>query len=112
VTENALRSLTISSYLLGTRTYYVIQHSDCGMLAFANQQLRERLHSETGPDASHLHCHAFTDVEASVPKQLATIRNYPFLTPGIELQRFVYDVGPGKLREVQEQGARAKSLSS
>ena len=59
VTEDAIRSLIISSYLLGTRTYYVVQHTDCGMLTFTDEKLREQLKTETGHDASHLHFHSF-----------------------------------------------------
>ena len=112
VTDDALRSLIISSYLLGTRTYYVIQHTDCGMLTFTDDELREKLKSETGHDASHLHFHPFADVEKSVRKQLATIRSYPFLMPEIDVHGFIYDVRTGKLQEVAEQEARVASLSS
>jgi carbonic anhydrase len=114
VTEDALRSLIISSYLLGTRTYYVIQHTDCGMLTFTDEKLREKLKSETGHDASHLHFHSFSDVEKSVKKQLQTIRNNPFLPRDIDVHGFVYDVRTGRLREISEaaEEARAAALSS
>ncbi len=112
VTDDALRSLIISSYLLGTRTYYVIQHTDCGMLTFTDEQLREKLKSETGHDVSHLHFHSFTNVEQSVRNQLEKLRNHPLLIPGTDIHGFIYDVRSGKLQEVKEQGARAASLSS
>jgi carbonic anhydrase len=114
VTEDALRSLIISSYLLGTRTYYVIQHTDCGMLTFTDEKLREKLKSETGHDASHLHFQSFSDVEKSVKKQLQTIRNNPFLPRDIDVHGFVYDVRTGRLREISEaaEEARAAALSS
>jgi carbonic anhydrase len=114
VTEDALRSLIISSHLLGTRTYYVIQHTDCGMLTFTDEKLREKLKTETGHDASHLHFHSFSDVEKSVKKQLQTIRSNPFLPRDIDVHGFIYDVRTGKLREIREtaEEARAASLSS
>jgi carbonic anhydrase len=114
VTEDALRSLIISSSLLGTRTYYVIQHTDCGMLTFTDEKLREKLKTETGHDASHLHFHSFSDVEKSVKKQLQTIRSNPFLPRDIDVHGFIYDVRTGKLREIREtaEEARAASLSS
>jgi carbonic anhydrase len=114
VTEDALRSLIISSYLLGTRTYYVIQHTDCGMLTFTDEKLREKLKTETGHDASHLHFHSFSDVEKSVKKQLQAIRSNPFLPRDIDVHGFIYDVRTGKLREIREtaEEARAASLSS
>jgi carbonic anhydrase len=114
VTEDAIRSLIISSYLLGTRTYYVIQHTDCGMLTFTDEKLREQLKTETGHDASHLHFHSFSDVEKSVKKQLQTIGSNPFVPRDIDVHGFVYDVRTGKLREISEaaEDARAASLSS
>ena len=42
------------------------------MLTFTDEQLREKLKSETGHDASHLQFHSFTDVEQSVRNQLET----------------------------------------
>src|SRR5271157_2457452 len=80
------------------------------MLTFTDEQLREKLKSETGHDASHLHFHAFTDVEQSVRNQLEKLRNYPLLIPGTDIHGFVYDVRSGKLQEVKEQEARAASL--
>jgi carbonic anhydrase len=114
VTEDALRSLIISSYLLGTRTYYVIQHTDCGMLTFTDDKLREQLKAETGHDASHLHFRSFADVEQSVKDQLKTIRRSPFLKPGVDIHGFIYEVSTGKLQEVRDTAtdARAASLSS
>lgn len=114
VTEDALRSLIISSHLLGTRTYYVIQHTDCGMLTFTDEKLRGKLKMETGHDASHLHFHSFSDVEKSVKKQLQTIQSNPFLPRDIDVHGFIYDVRTGKLREIREtaEEARAASLSS
>src|SRR5258708_5429203 len=46
VTDDALRSLAISHWLLGTQEAIVISHTDCGMLTFTNDELRERLHGE------------------------------------------------------------------
>jgi len=114
VTEDALRSLIISSHLLGTRTYYVIQHTDCGMLTFTDDKLREKLKGETGHDASHLHFHSFPDLEKSVKKQLQTIRSNAFLPRDIDVHGFVYDVRTGKLREIREtsEDVRAATLSS
>ena len=114
VTEDALRSLIISSHLLGTRTYYVIQHTDCGMLTFTDDKLREKLKSETGHDASHLHFHSFPDLEKSVKKQLQTILSNVFVPRDIDVHGFVYDVRTGKLREIREtsEDVRAATLSS
>src|SRR5256714_3251373 len=51
VTDDALRSLVISHWLLGTQEAFVIGHTDCGMLTFTNEQLREKLAGEANADA-------------------------------------------------------------
>src|SRR5580704_9186961 len=48
VTEDALRSLIISHHLLGTQEFMIINHTDCGMLTFKDQELAEKLEGETG----------------------------------------------------------------
>lgn len=108
VTDDALRSLMISTHLLGTRTFYVIQHTDCGMLSFTDGQLRDRLTRETGYDAAHLQFHAFPKLEESVHRQLAVIRNNPFLAHVTDVHGFIFDVRTGKLREVERE---VKSVS-
>lgn len=111
VTDDAVRSLIISTQLLGTRTIYVVEHTDCGMLTFRDQELRDRLKSETGHDASQLHFHSFSDLEASVKAQLGRIREIPFLPRDIDVHGFVYDVRTGKLSEIAE-GAEEKRTAA
>src|SRR5437870_4629630 len=53
--DDAIRSLVISYKLLGTREWFVIHHTDCGMLLFTNDDMRNLLVSslktaELGPD--------------------------------------------------------------
>ncbi len=50
-TDDAVRSLVISHYLLGTQEFLIINHTDCGMLTFQDDQLRDRLEKETGASA-------------------------------------------------------------
>ncbi len=113
-TEDALRSLIISTRLLGTRAIFVIEHTDCGMLTFQDEQLRQQLKSATGQDTSRMHFHAFSDLQANLREQLRRIRENPFLPKDIELRGFIYDVRSGRLKEVQEGGAEARpaTLSS
>lgn len=112
VTEDALRSLIISTKLLGTRTIYVVEHSDCGMLTFTDDQLRQQLRAETGRDTSHLQFLAFSDLEASVQQQLQRIRENPFLAQDIDLHGFIYDVLSGRLREIRQGSAEARAALS
>src|ERR671935_3210375 len=66
VTDDALRSLVISHWLLGTQEAFVIGHTDCGMLTFTNDQLRQKLADEAGADASGIDFQPFPNVEDRV----------------------------------------------
>src|SRR5262245_39718007 len=69
-TDDAVRSLLLSTHLLGTRSIAIIQHTECGLLSITDEQMRFRLNVETGKDASHLHFHAFTDLDTNVAEQV------------------------------------------
>ena len=95
---DAVRSLIISSKLLGTREFVVIHHSDCGMLTFTSQELQKRLTEETGADASGIEFLTFADLEESVVEDVRRIRESPFIADDIPVSGFVYDVGTGRLK--------------
>lgn len=101
VTEDALRSLIISHHLLGTQELMIINHTDCGMLTFKDEDLRERLQSETGHVAdTPVHFHAFSDLEGNVREQMQKVRDHPWIPDTFSVRGFVYDVKSGALREV------------
>jgi carbonic anhydrase len=107
VTEDAIRSLVISHYLLGTQEFMIINHTDCGMLTFKDDELRARVERETGtspitPSAFH----AFTDVEENARKQLARLRAHPWVPRSVGIRSFVYNVSNGRLGEVRETKTR------
>jgi len=97
---DAIRSLVISQRLLGTREIIVLHHTDCGMLTFTNDQLREKLHDELGVDATSIDFLPFSDVAQSVRDDLDTIRTSPLLPKEIPVRGFIYDVTDGTLTEV------------
>src|SRR6476469_7853887 len=71
--DDALRSLVISSRLLGTNEFAVIHHTDCGMVTFTTDDLRTKLKDETGADASNIDFLPFPDLEQSVSDDVAAI---------------------------------------
>lgn len=99
--DDALRSLVISSHLLGTRECVVIHHTDCGMLTFTNEDLRRRLEEETGEDASSIDFLPFRDLEESVREDVRRIAGSPFIPGDVTVSGFVYDVRTGRLRQVE-----------
>src|SRR4051794_27734226 len=98
--DDAIRSLIISSTLLGTREFVVIQHTDCGMLTFSNDDLRARLADERGTDASDIDFLPFGNLEQTVRDDVERIRQTPHLDPSIEVSGYIYDVASGSLSEI------------
>jgi carbonic anhydrase len=98
---DAMRSLIISYKLLGTREFVVIHHTDCGMLTFTNEVIRDQLRRDLDADASAIDFLPFSDLEESVRRDLFTIRNSPLIPKDIPVSGFIYDVRSGRLREVR-----------
>jgi len=104
ITDAEIRSLAISQELLGTREIVVIHHTDCGMLTFTDDVIRERLATSLGEEAGTLAAGMdflpFPDVEESVRKDLAALKSSPLIRPDTPITGFVYDVATGRLNPV------------
>ena len=101
VTDDALRSLIISHHLLGTQEFIIINHTDCGMLTFKDEELRAKLQQQTGTAAdTPAHFYAFTDVEENLRQQIEKVKGHPWIPRQIPVRGFVYDVRTGRLSEV------------
>ena len=96
---DAIRSLVISQQLLGTREVVVIHHTDCGMLTFTDDQLRQKLRDDLGAQTSDAFL-PFSDLEQSVRDDVAAIRTSPLLLKDLPVRGFIYDVRTGRLQEV------------
>jgi carbonic anhydrase len=102
VTDDVIRSLLISHYLLGTKEWIIIEHTGCGMLTFRDEDLLIRLEKETGVVAhSPSHFHAFSNLETNLRRQIAKVRNHPWVPKEIAVRGFIYDVSTGRLGEVK-----------
>jgi len=96
---DAVRSLVISQQLLGTREVVVVHHTDCGMLTFTDDQLRQKVRDELGAEID-APFHSFTDLDKSVRDDVAAIRSSRALLKDLPVTGFVYDVKTGRLRPV------------
>ncbi|SIO30456.1 carbonic anhydrase [Rhodovulum sp. ES.010] len=117
-TDDAIRSLVISHKLLGTREWFVIHHTDCGMLFFDDATMGDLLAgsletaeltesgfrnaSEPGgsPEGRYVKWHTIRDQEAAVVEDVTRIRAHPLVNPAIPIYGYVYDVRTGRLNEV------------
>ena len=101
VTEDALRSLIISHHLLGTQEFIIINHTDCGMLTFKDDELHTKLQQQTRTTAVvPAHFYAFTNLEENVRQQIQKVKSHPWLPNQIPVRGFIYDVKTGRLKEV------------
>ncbi|MGB2645194.1 MAG: carbonic anhydrase [Candidatus Acidiferrum sp.] len=101
VTDDSLRSLLVSHYLLDTQEFMVINHTDCGMMHTTEQDLRTRIQTQAGTAAvAPAFFYAFQNIEENVRDQIQKLRTHPWVPKKISVRGFVYDVTSGRLREV------------
>ncbi len=99
VTDDAIRSLSISQRLLGTEEIVLVHHTGCGMLTFSDDDFRKSIEEDTGvrpPWAAE----AFGDLDEDVRQSIARIKASPFIPKKDSVRGFVYEVETGRLREV------------
>jgi carbonic anhydrase len=125
--DDAIRSLVISYKLLGTREFFVVHHTDCGMAFFNNEimagllekSLETAVHdgkewkdvgkgpgSKEGRKVDWL---TFTDNEKAVVEDVKRIRSHPLVPKSIPVYGYLYDVKTGKLQEIGEATAAGRA---
>ncbi|MDQ3565172.1 MAG: carbonic anhydrase [Pseudomonadota bacterium] len=118
--DDAIRSLVISYKLLGTREWFVIHHTNCGMEFFTDEVMRGLLKNSLktaaldaggfrdvgpGPGASegdYIDWLTIKNQEQSVTEDVRRIRSHPLVPRDIPIYGCIYDVGTGRLNEVKE----------
>ncbi len=127
--DDAIRSLVISYKLLGTREWFVIHHSECGMETFTNETISGLLEKsletatlgedgwqDTGTGGGSVEGHfidwlTIRDQVESVTADVTRIRQHPLVPADIAIYGFVFDVKTGSLVEVPEATAIGKAMS-
>ncbi|MFH8486234.1 beta-class carbonic anhydrase [Streptomyces longisporoflavus] len=98
VTDDVMRSLTISQRALGTRSVVLIHHTKCGLESLT-EEFRHELELEVGQRPGWA-VEAFRDVEQDVRQSMQRVRTSPFLLHTDDVRGFVFDVTTGLLREI------------
>ncbi|MFF3142621.1 beta-class carbonic anhydrase [Streptomyces sp. NPDC057927] len=98
VTDDVIRSLTISQRALGTRSVVLIHHTGCGLESLT-EEFRHDLEMEVGQRPAWA-VEAFRDVEQDVRQSMQRVRTSPFLLHTDDVRGFVFDVTTGLLREI------------
>ena len=98
--DDAIRSLVISHWRLGTERAFVIGHTQCGMATFTDEELRRLLAEKTRAEVDHLYFLTFSDVDERVRESVRILRETPLLPDDYEVTGLVFDVETGLLRPV------------
>ena len=118
--DDAIRSLVISHKLLGTKEWFVIHHTNCGMELFCDEVMGDLLEDSLataaldmstlkwsnpqhggGCAAGHfIKWHTIKNNEESVAQDVARIRSHPLVPKNVPIYGYIYDVKTGKLIEV------------
>lgn len=106
VSDDALRSLIVSTAVLGVREVGVIHHTSCGMSGTA-EGMRERIAEATGADPSGLELLMIDEPEAAVAADVRRVLDSPLVLGEVVVWGALYDVADGRLRVVVEPGSRA-----
>ncbi len=97
VTDDALRSLVLAANLLGVSRVCVVQHTDCAMVGSTDDEIRARIGSLRGVDATGWQFLATTDQLATLRADIERIKSCPLLPRDLEVGGFVFDVHTGEL---------------
>ena len=118
--DDAIRSLVISYKLLGTKEFFVIHHTDCGMVLFNNDIMGDLLSKSLeqavidadgwrdvgqgpgSPEGRKIDWLTFTDDRQAVIDDVTKIRHHPLIPKNIPVYGYLYDVKTGRLEEIRE----------
>jgi carbonic anhydrase len=123
--DDAIRSLIVSYKMLGTREWFVIHHTNCGMATFTDAEMHELLKDSLGPaeltpegwrnvlpekgrghpEAEYMSFLPLQPLPATLIADVRRIRNHPLVPRNININAMVYDVATGRLRLHQEASA-------
>lgn len=124
--DDAIRSLVISYKLLGTKEWFVIHHTDCGMELFTNEIMGNLLENsletatfdgewkDTGSipgstEGKNIDFLTISNLAGSVVEDVEKIRNHPLVPKNIPVYGYIYDVKSGRLIEVEDATAAGKT---
>jgi carbonic anhydrase len=99
VTDDVIRSLSISQHELGTQEILVIHHTKCGMLTFTDEEFASARERDTGR-RPEWNAGAFQDLDQDVRDSIRQILESPFIPRKEHIAGFVYEVETGRVREV------------
>ena len=111
VTEDVIRSLLIAHYRLGVEEVLIVNHTECGMQTFRDEELRADIRRRRGTDTiAPEQFHAFQSLEDNVRQQIQRIKSHPWMPDHIPVNGCIYDVHTGRLSVVALDDATTRPL--
>lgn len=112
IDDDTIRSLIVSTRMLGTSEILIINHDDCGLSRFSGDDLVERLRAETGSyPIAPAQFFTFTDAEQNTREQVRKVRSHPWISSDIPVRGFLFGVQTGRLTEVLVEDAAGTAVS-
>ena len=100
-TDDAIRSLVISSEVLGTKNWLVIHHSECGMEAFTDEELSKTLEDKFNTsEGKYINWMSTSDIQECVKQDIERLKSSPLVSSDINISGYMFDVKTGKLTKI------------
>jgi carbonic anhydrase len=99
VTDDVIRSVTLSQKLLETNEILVVMHNDCGLHGLSDAEFRDRVQADSGLRPQWV-TEGFPDLDQAVREGVAKLRASPFIPNDTRISGLVYDPENRSLRPV------------
>jgi carbonic anhydrase len=99
VTPDAMEALVLAVHLLNVDRVLVVPHTRCAVASSTEQELRERVSTSAGTDATWQPIHVISNQVASLEEDVRKVRTHPLVPDTVEVGGFLYDVDTGLLEQ-------------
>ena len=111
VTEDVIRSLLVAHFRLGIEEVIIINHTECGMQTFSDEEIRTDIRRRRGTDTiAPEQFHSFRNLEDNVRQQIERVKSHPWIPSRLLVNGCIYDVHTGRLTLVMPDNATTRPL--
>ena len=100
VTEDVLRTLVLSTYLLGVDRILIMPHTDCRMAKSEESEIHQLIDEEFGVDTRSLEFRTVSDQQSALEIDVQRVRSYPLIRKGVSVAGAIYDVADGSITPI------------
>lgn len=100
VSDDALRSLLVSTHTMGVRAIAVVHHTQCGVARMSDEEFHRMVADATGHDLGPIRLLAIGDPDQALADDVDALASSPLFPPGTSVAGFRYDIATGRLDQV------------